>query len=139
MPKKIISFSGDRVTITSYAKLVAVVKKEFNELESLIKRSTAETYWRIGRYISQHLLVNRDRAKYGDHLLESLALDIGKDKSILTRMVQFYKAYPISATWHQLSWSHYRELITVEDKRITYLNYQAQTYTPSHSTHRGHM
>jgi len=41
----------------------------------------------------------------------------GFDESSLRRMRQFFKTFPIRATvWHELSWSHYRLLMKVEDE-----------------------
>jgi predicted nuclease of restriction endonuclease-like (RecB) superfamily len=40
----------------------------------------------------------------------------GFDESSLRRMRQFFKTFPIRATlWHELSWSHYRLLMKIEN------------------------
>ncbi len=62
------------------------------------------------------------KAKYGNKLLENLSKDLsllhgrGFSLSNIKRMRQFYTQYPISATVsHQLSWSHYVELLKIND------------------------
>lgn len=81
-----------------------------------------ETYWEIGRYIVEFEQEGAERAKYGKNLLVYLSKDLshslgkGFGLSNLKRMRQFYQAFPISATLsHQLSWSHYVELLKIDD------------------------
>ena len=99
----------------SYKSLVSKVSKELSDLEFLIKHRTAQGYWKVGRYIHDHLLVNKQRADYGKHLLERLARDVDRDMSTLTRALQFYRTYPILAARQELTWDHYRSLITIKD------------------------
>lgn len=80
-----------------------------------------EAYWDIGRQIAE-AQDNNSRAEYGVQLLKYLAMNLtaefgkGFDESSLRRMRQFYWKFPIRATlWHELSWSHYRLLIRIED------------------------
>ena len=68
------------------------------------------------------------RAKYGDGLIkkfsEKLTRELGKgyDITTLKRMRKFYIMIKKGATlWHQLSWSHYRELLSLEN--IEEINY----------------
>lgn len=81
-----------------------------------------ETYWEIGRHIVEFEQKGENRAEYGKALLEGLAKDLtfslgkGFGLSNLKRMRQLYQAFPISATLsHQLSWSHYVELLKIDD------------------------
>lgn len=86
-----------------------------------------EAYWEIGRQIVE---AQGDRAEYGKHLMEYLSERLTKEfgkgftKRNLFCMKQFYLAFPIVHTLcAQLSWSHYRLLIRVEDekKRLFYM------------------
>lgn len=81
------------------------------------------TYWEIGQYIVKFEQGGKAKAGYGDKLLLRLSNDLtpayGKGFSLsnLKRMRQFYKLYPIGATLsHQLSWSHFVELLKIEDE-----------------------
>lgn len=81
-----------------------------------------QTYWQIGERILREEL-KTGRADYGQKVLSLLAQDLGVSRPELSRMIEFYKVYPISAqVAHQLSWSHYRELVPVkgEEERKFY-------------------
>ena len=82
-----------------------------------------ETYWKVGQYIVEFEQKGSAKAEYGKSLLEKLSKDLsllhGKGFSLsnLQRMRQLYLTYPISAKpSHKLSWSHYVELLKIEDK-----------------------
>ena len=89
-----------------------------------------ETYWRIGAKIVEEQ-GGAERSKYGDRLIaslsEKLTAEFGKgfDKTNLGRMRQFYLTFQnVDALRQQLSWSHYRSLIRVENPkaREVYMN-----------------
>lgn len=87
-------------------------------------------YWNIGRLIVEDEL-HWQRADYGKAVLKDLSMRLTKefgngfDESNLRYMRLFYKNFPICDTLrHELSWSHYRRLISVEnaDARMWYMN-----------------
>ena len=111
---------------TDYRQLVSKISETFvhgqRKAVHTINACIIETYWEIGRYIVEYEQSGNARAKYGKHLLEQLSKDLsllhGKGFSLsnIKRMRQFYQAYQISATpSHQLSWSHYIELLKIDD------------------------
>ena len=112
MPRQLAKSDG-------YAKLVKKIQTELSELDFFIRRRTAQGYWRIGKYIYEHILEHKERADYGHFLLERLGEDVDRDVSTLRRALKFYRTYPIQADRPELSWDHYKRLITVadEDKR----------------------
>lgn len=112
----IVGPAGRPVGRKGYDALVRAVRRELEELDVFIRRRTAECYWRVGKFIHEHLLGRKDRAEHGSHFFERLARDAGRDASTLQKMVRFYRAYPILARGPELSWSHYRVLIGVKDK-----------------------
>ncbi|MEX1003114.1 MAG: PDDEXK nuclease domain-containing protein [Crocinitomicaceae bacterium] len=88
-------------------------------------------YWEIGKRIVEEEQNGKERASYGKYILdglaESLSDDFGKsfDARELRRIRQFYLCFPIRDTVRpELSWSHYRLLIRVEneDIRLFYIN-----------------
>ena len=90
-------------------------KKVYNTVNTTM----VETYWDIGKQLEEAI---GERAEYGKGLLKylakSLTTEFGKgfDESSLRRMRKFYRLFSIRATlWHELSWSHYRLLIKIED------------------------
>ena len=87
-------------------------------------------YWNIGKAIME-IQQGDERASYGDAVLDKLSQKLtnefgrGFSKRNLERMRKFYICFPIATTVSsQLSWSHYLELIKIEEeaKRSFYLN-----------------
>ncbi len=88
-----------------------------------VNSSMVETYWKIGQYVVEFEQGGNVKAKYGTALLENLSSDLsrshGKGFSLsnLKRMRQLYSVYQKSAELpHQLSWSHFVELLKINDK-----------------------
>ena len=82
-----------------------------------------QTCWQIGRHIVEFEQRGASRAEYGARLIpilaESLSREFGKgfDASNLRYMRLFYQAFPIrDALRHELSWTHYRTLLKVEQE-----------------------
>lgn len=81
-----------------------------------------DTYWRVGRQIVEFEQGGSDRAEYGAGLLDRLSADLrmrhgrGFSRSNLVYMRLFYLRYPIGQKpSHLLSWSHYVELLKLDD------------------------
>ena len=92
-------------------------------------------YWNIGKLIVEDEL-HWERADYGKAVLRNLSQRLTKefgkgfDESNLRYMRLFYKTFPICDTLrHDLSWSHYRRLISVENSeaRMWYMNEAADS------------
>jgi predicted nuclease of restriction endonuclease-like (RecB) superfamily len=80
------------------------------------------TCWGVGRHIVEFEQRGAARADYGARLLPRLADKLtaefgrGFDASNLRYMRLFYLAFPIcDALRHELSWTHYRTLLRVDD------------------------
>ncbi len=80
-------------------------------------------YWQIGKVIVEEEQKGRKRAGYGEKLVETLAARLtnefgpGFTKSNLRYMRQFYLKFPIRhALRGELSWTHYRLLLQVENE-----------------------
>jgi endonuclease YncB( thermonuclease family) len=84
-------------------------------VEKAVEQERVREAWEIGRLIDAHVLQHKERADYGMQVLERLAKDLGMDRSELYRMLEFYRAYSIVVPGRQLSWSHYKALIAVND------------------------
>ena len=94
-------------------------------------RNELSTYYNVGKLLIK-AQGGEDRAKYGDGLIKEYSLklsqEIGKKYNITTlkRMRQFYLIIEKGAAMrHQLSWSHYRELLPIKD--INEINYYIET------------
>jgi hypothetical protein len=101
-----------------------------------INRAQVLAYWEIGREIVEFEQKGQLRAEYGEELLKELSADMtvrfgkGFSERNLRNMRAFYLNFPIrqtvSAEWQKsqtvsgkfepmLSWSHYCELLKVEE------------------------
>ena len=99
-----------------------------------VDTTQVQTCWQIGRHIVEYEQQGARRAGYGKQLLATLAsvltAEFGKgfDSSNLRYMRLFYQAFPMcDALRHELSWTHYRALLRVENDhaRHWYMNESA--------------
>jgi len=126
-----------KIEKAGYRQLVLQISETFvngqQKAVFAVNSFLVETYWKIGQYIVEYEQGGSERAGYGKKLLELLSKDLsllhGKGFSLsnLKRMRQFYIVFPISAevphqlnqkgamASHKLSWSHYVELLKIED------------------------
>ena len=86
-----------------------------------VNSAMVEAYWEIGKTLFE-VCGENDRATYGKQILQYIAKrlsqEFGKsfDVTNLRKMRQFYRVFPIrAAVRRELSWSHYRLLMKVED------------------------
>ena len=102
----------------------------FDNIKDLVINSRNKVYQTVNTEMLS-LYWNIERASYGDAVLEKLSEKLtnefgkGFSKRNLERMRKFYICFPIATTLSsQLSWSHYLELIKIEEeqKRNFYLN-----------------
>ena len=104
-----------------YENIRLTVTEAQKKVYSTVNFVMVETYWNIGRQIYEAQGQN-ERAEYGAGLLkflsEKLSAEFGKGYTIanLKNMRQFYLTFPNSyALRSQLSWTHYRLLMRIED------------------------
>lgn len=116
---------------TLYSSIRSILDKARKRAYSAVNFAMVESYWKIGQSIVEHEQHGEARADYGKGLLKELAArlskDFGKgfDESNLRYMRLFYRCFPICDTLrHELTWSHYRRLISVENEqaRLWYMN-----------------
>lgn len=81
-------------------------------------------YWNIGKMIVEEQ-GGEERAKYGDKVIKELSERLTKDygegfnQRTLRRVRQFYITFKIwSTVWTELTWSHYRLLLTIPEQHI---------------------
>ncbi|HFD12415.1 MAG TPA: DUF1016 domain-containing protein [Crenotrichaceae bacterium] len=124
-----MSNKTDITTSTSdYKNLYADIRQLVIEARSSVAKQVNQTltitYWQIGKRVSIDIL-DSNRAEYGKQVLQQLSQQLsdefgkGFTYSSLTRMVKFYKAFPeeqiIATLSQQLSWSHFVELLKLEN------------------------
>ena len=81
-------------------------------------------YWHIGQRIRKDVLLEK-RAEYGERIVEALSARLteeygrGFDRRNLFHMIRFAEIFPdreiVNALRTQLSWTHFRELLAIED------------------------
>lgn len=83
------------------------------------EKEIVRSKWEAGKLIQEHILLNQDRAQYGEQVLKKLSRDLNISDRELRYMIEFSKAYEIWPSTANLSWGHYRELLAVNeaDKR----------------------
>jgi len=117
--------------------------KLFSDISGLIQQSRQSVavavnaeltllYWNIGRRINQDILLDR-RAEYGNRVVETLSAQLtasfgkGWSEKVLRHCLRFAEAFPdpeiLSAMRRELSWTHLRTLIYINDelKRSFYI------------------
>ena len=114
-----------------YADIRAILATARKRSYQAINFTMVESYWMIGQTIVEHEQHGETRAPYGKSVLKELAVrltkDFGKgfDDRELRKMRQFYLTFQNRDTLRpELTWSHYRRLISVEDEqaRHWYMN-----------------
>jgi len=105
-----------------YQSIRETVVDARQKIYTVVNSAMVEAYWEIGRQIHE-AQGGAERAEYGKRLIEYLSVQLteefGKGFNVrsLWRMRQFYQAFPIlSAVRTELSWTHYRSLIRVENE-----------------------
>lgn len=109
-----------------YQQLIEKIGNKYETAKSnVVKAVNTEmlyAYWEIGKYIIEFEQNGKLKADYGSHLLENLSKDLsarygkGFSRSNINYMRLLYNKYPICEKLsHKLSWSHYYELLKVED------------------------
>lgn len=114
-------------TDSAYQKLLRRLSEVYTEGQVRAHQSVnahiTETYWQIGYDIVEFEQGGKAKAEYGKALLASLSRDLtlrhgrGFSRSNLIYMRLLYLNYPISQKPSDLlSWSHYVELLRIDDK-----------------------
>jgi predicted nuclease of restriction endonuclease-like (RecB) superfamily len=100
----------------------SVYNKAKSKMISAINAEMIDAYWKIGKNIVEFEQKGKIKAQYGSKLLLRISRDLklkygkGFSRSNLSYMRQFYIKYPNRETVsHKLSWSHYFELLKIED------------------------
>lgn len=116
---------------TLYADIRNILSSARHRAYSAVNFAMVESYWLIGQRIVEHEQHGEVRADYGKGVLKELAAKLtaefgkGFDESNLRYMRLFYRCFPIrDALRHELTWSHYRRLVSVENDqaRLWYMN-----------------
>jgi DUF1016 N-terminal domain len=107
-----------------YQKIQELIEQSKAQVVSQVNQALVLTYWGIGKVIKT-TLVTEERAEYGDATVARLAKRLsqsygnGFGRGNLFRMMRFYEQFPneqiVPTLSAQLSWSHFVELIRLDD------------------------
>lgn len=117
------------VTKDIVSDLCQIIDSAQKSAYQAVNYTLVQRNWLIGRRIMEEELNGSERAEYGEQIIvrlaEELTLKYGKgfNKTNLYYFYMFYKEYP--EIFHSpsgksiriLSWTHYRVLLQVEDKK----------------------
>jgi predicted nuclease of restriction endonuclease-like (RecB) superfamily len=115
------------MSLPATSELLTAIRTILNQartqLQNTVNNTMVQVYWSVGRLIVEDEQLGENRAAYGKQQLKSLAnqlqAEFGKGfvERNLRYMRTFYLAYPIwNAVRSELSWTHYRLLLRVENE-----------------------
>ena len=116
---------------TLYDDILAIIINTRNTIYKAVNTGILEANWKIGRRIVEEEQAGASRAEYGQRVIndlaEKLSVEFGRgfDARELRRYRQFYLLFPKwDALRPELTWTHYRTLIRVENERarLYYMN-----------------
>lgn len=119
-----------KILATLYSNIKQVIEEARNTVYRTANFAMVQAYWHIGKLIIEAEQSGKERAEYGEALLEALSgkltREYGKNFSArnLRHIRQFYKVFQKwNALRSELSWTHYRLLLKVEreDAREFYM------------------
>ncbi|MFN8738644.1 MAG: YhcG family protein [Pirellula sp.] len=115
----------DRVTVPNLlGDIRQVIEAAREQTARAVNSTLVIMYWKIGKRIREDVLQN-ERAEYGKEILQTLSAQLteeygrGFDRRNLHYMVCFAELFPdeqiVNALRSQLSWTHFRELLSIEE------------------------
>ena len=133
--KQEIKMIDNKEVDSLYNDIKLLVEESRNRVYKTVNTEMINLYWNIGKIIVVMQDGNK-KAKYGDYLIKELSIRLtnkfGRGFSIpnLKRMRQFYNCFPIGSTLlNQLTWSHYLELIKIDDvNKREFYNLERKTH-----------
>lgn len=106
-----------------FEEIKTLIQDSRNAAYSAVNAISVMTYWNIGKKIVEEEQNGKERAQYGEHLIEVLADKLTKTfgdgfrKRNLQYFRKFYQMYDneeiMHTCVHNLSWSHIRRLLSV--------------------------
>ena len=108
-----------------YNRIVTLIEKAKMNVAVKVNNEMTFLYWNIGKDITENVLKNQ-KAEYGKSVIKKLSqklvIEYGRGYSTrnIFRMLKFYDYFPdienLSTLSAKLSWSHFVELLQIQDK-----------------------
>lgn len=107
-----------------FSEIRNLVTEAKQQASIVVNATLTQLYWHIGQRINQEVLGGQ-RAEYGKQIVATLARQLteefgsGYSEKQLRRMMQFAEVFPqadiVATLWRHLSWSHFKQLISLKD------------------------
>ncbi len=108
-----------------FSEIKHLIEQSKNNVAITVNSEITTLYWHIGKRINQDVLGN-ERAEYGKQIVKLLAVQLAQDygkgwgEKQLRQCMQFATVFPdepiVYALRRQLSWTHIRMIIYIEDE-----------------------
>lgn len=120
------------LAVTTYQNLVTDISRIYEDAQDstmiAVNKIRNQAYWMIGEHIVKVEQDGELKAAYGSNLIENLSKDLsvkysnGFSATNIWAMRKFYVTHPILQPATELSWSHYKILLTIpnDDVRTAY-------------------
>ncbi len=130
----------------------ALIEAAREQTARVVDATIVTLHWSVGRRIRQDILQEK-RAAYGEQIVQTLSAQLtveygrGYSEKSLRHMIRFAEVFPdeaiVSALRRQLSWTHFKEIIYIDDplKRDFYAELcRAERWTTRTLRHKiGHL
>ena len=102
--------------------IASIIQQARSQVRQTVNQAMVQSYWEIGRLLVEDEQHGESRAEYGKAVLQNVSERLtamfgkGFDITNLRKMRQFFLMFPIRDSVRlELSWTHYRRLIQVEN------------------------
>lgn len=85
-------------------------------IEESYRKEVLQTHWNIGKILEEPFSGDFENSSERASMIARLAKDLGRPNSFFYDLSKFYRFYPVLPRT-SLSWSHYSDLIRVDDAR----------------------
>ncbi|MFH2106995.1 MAG: DUF1016 N-terminal domain-containing protein [Candidatus Micrarchaeota archaeon] len=118
-------------TESVYKEIRAILENARSRAYTAVNSAMVHAYWGIGQVLVEEEQKGKTRAEYGRQLIESVSSRLSKEfgagfnERNIWHMRNFYLRFKkLNALRTELSWTHYRLLLAVEDQNAMefYLN-----------------
>lgn len=109
-----------------YSQITSIIEVRKVNAKTALNNEQLMMCWEIGRCLVDVVLHN-ERSEYGKRVVSEISRRLseryghGYDKTAVFRMIRFYKEFPdlekVATLSQQLTWSHFVELLTIEDEQ----------------------
>ncbi len=108
-----------------YNKVAELLKLAQDTVVQIVNKTMVQTYFEIGKMIVEEEQKGKERAEYGQQLIEELSIRLlnefgkGFSSTNIKQMRSFYLTYSKSQTVSdefKLSWSHYIKLMRIDNE-----------------------